>query len=431
MFGLVMNRFPALDPTLAAVIVGLVASAVLLGVVSVYTMLAVYAERKLSAFMQNRLGPMEVGPTPGGYDQIPIPYLGRVLRPVVEALGWVVGSLLSLILRVLTLGRVRIPWGMPPGWYGIWQSLADGLKLLAKEDMIPDGADGILFRLAPYIVFTASFTAFAVIPFAPGLASASVGIGILVYLATSSISGIGLVIAGYASNNKWSLYGAFRSLAQVVSYEVPLVTSLLCGVLVAGSLDLAVVSEIQAGGIHRWIAFHDVFLFIAAAVYFIAALAEVNRTPFDIPEAESELVSGYHTEYSGMRFSLFFLAEYANMLLVSAIAAVVFFGGYDLGIPGVRTPAPLGPLVLAAKAVFGVLIMIWLRWTLPRFRVDQLMELCWKGLIPISLVSLFGAGLTIRFPALRFAGILLLFALIYFYIKAVMASAPRPRKATS
>ena len=338
-----------------------------------------------------------------------------------------VGSFFSLIFRVWD-ARARPNPGGDAARLGarIWQSLPMGSASWPRKHH-PDGADGLfvwpLHRLHGFLYRLRRHPLRA-------------GPGVVFRGIESCLSGdvfhfgIGLVVAGYASNNKWSLYGAFRSLAQVVSYEVPLVTSLLCGVLVAGSLDLAVVSEIQAGGIHRWIAFHDVFLFVAAAVYFIAALAEVNRTPFDIPEADSELVSGYHTEYSGMRFSLFFLAEYANMLLVSAIAAVVFFGGYDLGIPGVRTPAFLGPLVLAAKAVFGVLIMIWLRWTLPRFRVDQLMELCWKGLIPISLVSLFGAGLTIRFPLMRFAGILLLFALVYFYSKAVMAPAPRPRRAT-
>jgi len=327
-----------------------------------FAAVAVYIERKIASFIQCRLGPMDVGPP-------------------------------ALVFRGKTL--------LPAGWYGVGTIIGDGVKLLAKEDIIPDRADPILFRLAPYVVFTSILLAFSVVPFGAWFFPADIDAGILFLLAAMSVGIYGTVMGGYASNNKWSLYGAIRSIAQVISYEIPLGLALLSVVITVGSLSLGKIADAQTGWFWNWHIFQNVFLFIAFFIYAIASLAEVNRTPFDLPEAESELVAGYLTEYSGMRYGLFFLSEYTAMLLVSLVGALVFLGGPNTGLP-FATPPLLAPLVLFAKAGALVLVMIWLRWTLPRFRVDHLMLLCWKGLLPLSLIAFVGAGIAVFQTAMPF-----------------------------
>jgi NADH-quinone oxidoreductase subunit H len=316
----------------------------IVGFVSVYALLAIWLERKVSAHMQDRLGPMDTG-----------------------------------------------------GWHGWSQTVADTVKLLLKEDIIPAAADRFLFKLAPYVVFTGSFAAWAVIPFAQNLTGADINVGVFYIVAVSSLVVIGILMAGWASNNKWALYGAMRSAAQMVSYEIPIALSLAVPILLAGSLSMSELVKVQAGGFWHWTVFsHFPLPLIAFLIYFWASLAEVNRNPFDIPEAESELVAGYHVEYTGMRFAMFFLAEYANMFLVSAVVVALFLGGWHAPLRFLDVPAAGGPVLRAVagafwfsiKAIFLVLVQMWLRWTLPRLRVDQLMRICWKVFLPFAFANL-------------------------------------------
>ncbi len=336
----------------------------------VYALLAILGEVKISAWMQDRLGPMRTGP------------------------------------------------------WGVLQPLADVVKLLQKEDTTPSGVDKIMYNIAPYISFFGAYAAFAAIPFSSMYVGANLNLGLFYVLAIGSLGVIGIIMAGWSSNNKYSLYGAMRSVAQIVSYEVPAAMALLIIVLYVGTLNIQDIVNAQVGPFWNWFVFGGpkstvtlsdgatlagtwsnlVFLpFFAAAfvMYYISGLAETNRTPFDIPEAESELVAGYHTEYSGMKFAMFFMAEYANMFLVSAVTALVFFGGWQS--PFGRTLGDvldvqwLGAveqfLWFTLKGLFFVFVMYWLRWTLPRIRVDQLMYMCWKVLIPMS----FGIAIIVGF----------------------------------
>ncbi|QDT34968.1 NADH-quinone oxidoreductase subunit NuoH [Thalassoglobus polymorphus] len=285
------------------------------------------------------------------------------------------------------------------GRFGWLQSLADGVKLIQKEDLAPDAADKMLFRLAPYIVVVASFAAFMFLPFSQGLVAVVMDIGLFIALAVLSIEVLGIVLAGYASGSKWSLFGGMREAAQMVSYEVPLGITAVIPVVVAGSLNLGDIVQMQSGGLQNWIIFNSPFTFLTFFVFFTVTLASNKRAPFDLAEAESELVGGFHTEYSGMRWSFFFLAEYASMFFISALAAILFLGGWWTGIPfidnglaslaegsvgGLYLLRVFGMKVLLVKAGLLVFVQIWIRWTLPRLRIDQVMTTCLKYLLPMS-----------------------------------------------
>jgi NADH-quinone oxidoreductase subunit H len=297
----------------------------------------VYAERKVCAFMQNRLGPNRVGP------------------------------------------------------FGLFQTIADLIKLLFVELIPIKNADKLLFNLAPFIVIIASFMAIAAIPFANGLHAIDLNIGVLYVIAVSSMGVIGVLLAGWSSNNKYSLIGAMRSGAQIVSYELSVGLALITIVILAGSMQLSEIVEAQRTG---WFIFKGhIPAFIAFIVFLISSTAETNRGPFDLAEAESELTAGYHTEYSGIKFAFFFLAEYINMFIVASIAATVFLGGWMPfhvgsweGFNNVMNWIP--PFIwYIGKTAFVIFLMMWFKWTFPRLRIDQLLTLEWKYLLPINLVN--------------------------------------------
>ncbi len=339
-------------------------------------------------------------------------------------LAWtcVAGLSAVLILNVIAGGALVFIWAerkiaariqdrLGPtrtgGRFGWLQSLADGIKLLAKEDLMPDGADALLFRLAPYVSFCASFCAFIALPFAFDTVGQRLNVGVFFVVAVLGLEVFGVILAGYASASKWSLFGAMREAAQVVSYEVPLGMCVVVPVMLAGSMDLVTIGEKQAGWATNWFIFHDPFTFVIFWVYCTCAIASVNRAPFDLAEAESELVAGFHTEYSGLRWSFFFMAEYGSMFLVSALAAILFLGGWNGPIPvaellglsdGVSVTDPfalriVGCMNLFLKATTGVLLMMWIRWTLPRLRIDQVMTTCLKYCTPIAAAMFLGVML--------------------------------------
>ncbi len=285
------------------------------------------------------------------------------------------------------------------GKFGWLQTIADGVKLLVKEDLIPADADHMLFRLGPYIAFCGSFAAFLALPFAYGWAAKVLSIGVFFMLAVMSSEVFGIILAGYGSGSKWALFGGMREAAQMVSYEVPMAICVLIPVIVAGSMDLNFIANQQNGGFWNWYLFHDPFTFAAFWTYFTCATASCKRAPFDLAEAESELVAGFHTEYSGLRWSFFFMAEYASMFAVSGIATLLFLGGWNVGVTPPLTDV-LGPVagnvvnvvVFIAKSWFLVFVMMWVRWTLPRLRIDQVMMTCLKYLLPISCFLLLGVS---------------------------------------
>jgi NADH-quinone oxidoreductase subunit H len=229
------------------------------------------------------------------------------------------------------------------------------------------------------------------VPFGVSSFVSDLNIGILYVVALGSLSVVGIIMAGWASNNKYSLYGGMRAAAQIISYEIPAAIAIMTVIIPVGSLSMVEIVNAQKGGIQNWFLFRNPFTFLAFFVYFIASLAEVNRTPFDIPEAESELVAGFHTEYSGMRFAFFFLAEYANMLLVTCVATTLFLGGWTQVLPGPVQWIP-GPIMFFLKAFVIIFVQMWVRWSVPRLRVDQLMYLSWKVLLPVSFVLVLGVG---------------------------------------
>jgi NADH-quinone oxidoreductase subunit H len=298
----------------------------------------VYAERKVCAFIQNRVGPNRVGP------------------------------------------------------YGFFQTIADLIKLLMKEIISIREADKLLFNLAPFIVIITSFLALAAIPFAKGLHPIDLNIGVFYVMAISSMGVVGILLAGWSSNSKYSLLGAMRSGAQIISYELSVGMSLIAICVLAGSMQLSTIVEGQRD---LWFIFKGHFPAVTAfIIYMIAATAETNRGPFDLAEAESELAAGFHTEYSGIKFAFFFLAEYMNMFIVASLAATIFWGGWmPLHIPGLESfnhVMDFIPPVIwyVGKTAVIILLMMWFKWTFPRLRIDQLLNLEWKFLLPISLVNI-------------------------------------------
>jgi NADH-quinone oxidoreductase subunit H len=309
--------------------------------IAIWAMYATYAERKISAFMQARLGPMRVGP------------------------------------------------------WGLLQPIADAIKLLTKEDITPDKADNYIFKFAPYISVAAAFIVFAVIPFAPDWGVITdVNIGVLFVLSISSVGVLALILAGWSSNSKYSLMGALRSSAQMVSYEVSMGLSLIGALMFARTLSLSGIVAAQASDS----LFPGILLYqpMGFLIFLISGIAENNRAPFDLPEAESELVAGFHTEYSGMRWSLFFMAEYAAMVVVSAIATTVYLGGWYLPFVYRLTEASgyhslyvvVSIIIFVTKMLLLLFLYFWLRWTLPRYRYDQLMDIGWKWMIPAALINI-------------------------------------------
>lgn len=344
--------------------------------VPAFVIIGVYLERKVSAFIQDRMGPMEVGK------------------------------------------------------WGLLQLIADLIKLLFKEDIVPKAADQKLFLLAPFVIFCAVFAGYAVLPVAPDLQGSAATIGVFFLLTIVAVDVLGILMAGWGSNNKYSLIGAVRAISQMISYEIPLTLSVLCVVMFCQTLDLQEISFLQGiysgesnylfgirstgvditdiGGFLTWNIFRNPFLFFAYIVFFIASLAECNRAPFDIPEGESELVGGFHTEYSGMRYAVLMLSEYGMMLLVSLLGAILFLGSWNTpfpnigtvrladwtsGVPGTWMGYITGIFWLFSKAILAVLVQMWARWTLPRLRVDQLVYLGWKVLTPLGLVLFFITGI--------------------------------------
>jgi NADH-quinone oxidoreductase subunit H len=291
------------------------------------------------------------------------------------------------------------------GRFGWLQSVADGLKLLSKEDLIPKGADRFLFRAAPYVSFCAACSLYLALPLADGWVALQLNTAVFFILAVAGLEVLGVILAGYASGSKWSLFGAMREAAQVVSNEIPLALCALIPVMIAGSMDLVEIGNRQEGWLTNWLVFHDPFTFITFFVYLTCAVASVNRAPFDLAEAESELVAGFMTEYSGFRWGVFFMAEYASMFVISGLGAILFLGGWNGPVPitqwlGLtRDAAPLaawlgnflGMCNMLLKCSLGVVAMMWLRWTLPRLRIDQVMTVCLRYCIPLAAAAFLGA----------------------------------------
>ncbi len=320
---------PAFPDWVVTFLWAVVKATVVIAFVGLNFMFLVWLERKVSARIQNRIGPYRVG------------------EP-----------------------------------HGFMQLVADAIKMFSKEDVMPAGTDKWVWWLAPVVIFAPAVLVFLVLPWGPGWVMSDLNIGILYIAAITSFSLVAIFMAGWGSNNKYSLLGAMRAAAQLMSYEVPLVLATIGPVLVAGSLSL---NEIVKAQDRVWFVFPQILAFF---VFYISSIAELNRTPFDLSEAESELVAGYATEYSGIRWGMFFMAEYTNLFTTSVVAAVLFFGGW-------RGPFIDGIHWVVIKAYALVIVAMWIRWTLPRVRIDQLMDLGWKFLIPISLINILVTGVVI------------------------------------
>lgn len=303
-----------------------------------------------------------------------------------------VGLIVPVIALVLGFAELKLSAKMQfrvgpyfaGGRWGWAQLLADGLKFFQKEDLIPEDADRPVFKAAPILVLSGTVALFVVIPFGPGLIFQDLSVGIFYALAISSISTIGVLMAGWSSANKYSLMGGLRAAGQLIAYELPLVLAVVGSVIMAGTMSMSGIVEAQIEAGYPFV----ILQFVGFGIFMIAALAELTRIPFDMPIAESELVMGFLTEYSGFRFLFFFLAEYATMFTMSAIAVTLFLGGYWLPFIPESTLEFVGPIILIGKVFFLVFLMIWFRWTFPRFREDQLQTLAWKILIPLALANI-------------------------------------------
>ena len=326
------------NPTIALVLEGLIVAISVIGLFSILGMVLILMERKVSAYMQIRLGPNRVGPK------------------------------------------------------GMFQTVADTIKLMVKEGMTPEGADKVLFNLAPFVVMIAAMLLMAPLAFAKDFQIWDINIGVLYISAISSVSVIGILMAGWASNNKYSLLGAMRSGAQIVSYELSAGLSIISIVILTGSLQISEIVASQADG--WWLFKGHIPALIAFVIFIIAVTAETNRAPFDLAEAESELTAGFHTEYSGMKFALFFLAEYVNIFILCAIGATLFLGGWmPLHVGNWEGFNKIMDYIPSSLWFFGktfclIFVIMWFRWTFPRLRIDQLLNLEWKYLLPISMVNL-------------------------------------------
>lgn len=327
-------------PGVALLLSKIIQTNIVILAVALVPLVLVYAERKVSAFMQARLGPMNVGP------------------------------------------------------YGLFQTLADGVKLMFKEDVVPAGADRWTHFLAPVVACAPAFICFAPVPFGKNLIPVDLDTGVLFIFAISGLSVLGILMGGWGSANKFSMLGGIRAAAQLVSYEVPRILSVIPVLLFYGTMSLRAIALAQQGRwfhvLPKWFIFYPVIGQISFLIFLTCSVAETNRTPFDIPEAESELVAGFHTEFSGLKFALFFLAEYAYVFLSAAMGTALFLGGGD----GVFSSTGIIPswLWFLAKTSAIVFVFLWFRWTYPRLRVDRLMQFCWKFLLPWSIVNIGLAG---------------------------------------
>jgi NADH-quinone oxidoreductase subunit H len=329
---------------------------------------------------------------------IPVGYLALAIVAVIAFVN--VTALVLIYAERKVAARFQCRLGpMRVGWHGVLQTVADSLKLLFKEDVVPDRVDKLLHLVSPFIAMLATFLVLVVIPISPKLQVADVNIGVLYVSAVSGLGVLGILLAGWSSNNKWSLLGAMRGGAQIISYEISATLAVLVVVLFSGTLSLSKIVESQAQGWWIWRA--HVIGPVSLLLYLIASTAEINRTPFDLAEGESELTAGFHTEYSGMRFAIFFLAEFINMFIVSAMVSILFLGGwmpFHIGNWAAFNGAMnLIPSVLwfGVKSAFVIFVLMWFRWTFPRLRVDQLMKLEWKVLLPVGFVNLFAASVVV------------------------------------
>jgi NAD(P)H-quinone oxidoreductase subunit 1 len=338
---------------------------------------------------------------------MPVPMLLMVIAALV---GMVVTTWLERKISAAAQQRIGPEYIGP---LGMLVPVADGLKVIFKEDVVPAKADSLLFTLGPVIVFIPVFLSYVIVPFGQNLVVTDVGMGVFLWIALSSIAPIGLLMSGYASNNKYALLGGLRAAAQSISYEIPLALAVLAIAMMSNSLSTVDIVQQQSGyGILGWNIWRQPIGFL---IFWIAALAECERLPFDLPEAEEELVAGYQTEYSGMKFALFYLGSYANLVLSALLVSILYLGGWEFPIPlnlvadwfGISEVNPLLQVVTASigitmtilKAYFLVFLAILLRWTVPRVRIDQLLDLGWKFLLPVALVNLLlTAALKTAFP---------------------------------
>ncbi len=335
-----------------------------------------------------------------------------LIHAIIVVQFFAVAPLFYIWLERKVSGRIQDRLGPTRvgGKFGWLQTLADGVKLIQKEDLCPEAADKMLFRVSPYIVFVATFGAFIVLPFSNGWVAQNLDIGLFFMLAVMSLEVIGIILAGYSSGSKWALFGGMREAAQMVSYEIPMAICALVPIVGVGTLNFLEIGQMQSGWFFSWLIFLNPFTFLAFFVYFTVATASVKRAPFDLAEAESELVAGFHTEYSGIRWSYFFMAEYAGMFAVSGIAVLLFLGGWYTGIApldaelvALQSKGPWGlasyavnlffMVVFITKGSLLVFLQIWVRWTFPRLRIDQVMMTCLKYLLPMSCALFLGAVL--------------------------------------